>query len=69
MLDPRSVVKTLDLFEVHLRRRDYGEAERYLARALELAAMVDAEPHGVHVPPNLIVPTDEDDTPSLVFSV
>jgi eukaryotic-like serine/threonine-protein kinase len=35
-LDPRSVVKSLDLFEVHLRRRDYGEAERYLTRALEL---------------------------------
>jgi eukaryotic-like serine/threonine-protein kinase len=35
-LDPRSVVKTLDLFEVHLRRRDYAQAERYLARALEL---------------------------------
>src|SRR5918996_2486066 len=35
-LDPRSVVKTLDLFEVHLRRRDYARAERYLARAREL---------------------------------
>ena len=35
-LDPRSVVKTLDLFEVYLRRRDYAEAERYLARALVL---------------------------------
>jgi serine/threonine-protein kinase len=35
-LDPRSVVKILDLFEVHLRRRDYAEAERHLARALEL---------------------------------
>ncbi len=35
-LDPRSGVKTLDLFEVHLRRREYAEAERYLTRALEL---------------------------------
>ena len=35
-LDPRSVVKTLDLFEVHARRRDYAAAERYLSRALEL---------------------------------
>ncbi|MBA3319190.1 MAG: tetratricopeptide repeat protein, partial [Gemmatimonadales bacterium] len=35
-LDPRSAVKALDLFEVYLRRRDYGEAERYLSRALEL---------------------------------
>ena len=29
-------VKILDLFEVHLRRRDYDAAERYLTRALEL---------------------------------
>ena len=36
-LDPRSGVKTLDLFELHLRRREYADAERYLARALELA--------------------------------
>ena len=35
-LDPRSGVKILDLFEVHLRRRDYDAAERYLTRALEL---------------------------------
>ena len=35
-LDPRSVVKPLDLFEVYLRRREYAEAERYLSRALEL---------------------------------
>jgi tetratricopeptide (TPR) repeat protein len=35
-LDPRSVVKNLDLFEVHLRRREYAEAERYLKRGLEL---------------------------------
>jgi serine/threonine-protein kinase len=35
-LDPRSGVKTLDLFEVHLRRRDYDAAERYLNRVLEL---------------------------------
>ncbi|MGH7580257.1 MAG: TPR end-of-group domain-containing protein, partial [Gemmatimonadales bacterium] len=35
-LDPRSVVKQLDLFEVHLRRRNYSEAEKYLTRALEL---------------------------------
>ena len=36
-LDPRSGVKALDLFELHLRRREYADAERYLARALELA--------------------------------
>ena len=30
------LVKSLDLVEVHLRRRDYAEAERYLNRALEL---------------------------------
>jgi serine/threonine-protein kinase len=35
-LDPRSTIKTMDLFEVHLRRRDYAEAERYLRRALDL---------------------------------
>jgi serine/threonine-protein kinase len=35
-LDPRSVVKTLDLSEVYQRRRDYAEAERYLTRALDL---------------------------------
>jgi TolB-like protein/tRNA A-37 threonylcarbamoyl transferase component Bud32/Flp pilus assembly protein TadD len=35
-LDPRSVVKQLDLFEVHLRRRNYPEAEKYLNRALAL---------------------------------
>ena len=43
-LDPRSALKSLDLFEVHLRRREYAEAERYLTRALEL------EPHSpVHL--------------------
>ncbi len=35
-LDPRSLVKNLDLFEVHLRRREYADAQRYLDRALEL---------------------------------
>jgi len=35
-LDPRSVVKNMDLFEVFLRRREYAEAERYVRRALEL---------------------------------
>jgi TolB-like protein/Flp pilus assembly protein TadD/tRNA A-37 threonylcarbamoyl transferase component Bud32 len=35
-LDPRSLVKNLDLFELYLRRRDYAEAERYVDRALEL---------------------------------
>jgi TolB-like protein/Flp pilus assembly protein TadD len=35
-LDPRSVVKALDLFEVYLRRRDYAQAERYLRRAIVL---------------------------------
>jgi TolB-like protein/tetratricopeptide (TPR) repeat protein len=35
-LDPRSLVKSLDLFELHLRRREYAEAERYVERALEL---------------------------------
>jgi tetratricopeptide (TPR) repeat protein len=35
-LDPRSVVKALDLFEVYLRRRDYAQAERYLRRAMVL---------------------------------
>ncbi|HET6576984.1 MAG TPA: protein kinase [Gemmatimonadales bacterium] len=35
-LDPRSLVKSLDLFELHLRRREYAEAERYVDRALEL---------------------------------
>jgi TolB-like protein/Flp pilus assembly protein TadD/tRNA A-37 threonylcarbamoyl transferase component Bud32 len=35
-LDPRSGVKSLDLFEVYLRQRNYTEAERYLNRALEL---------------------------------
>ena len=35
-LDPRSVIKSLDLFEVYMRRREYGPAERYLERALEL---------------------------------
>ena len=45
-LDPRSVVKTLDLFEVHLRRRNYAEAERYLnARAGAGAGL-----SGLHLP-------------------
>jgi serine/threonine-protein kinase len=35
-LDPRSLVKSLDLFELHLRRREYAEAERYVDQALEL---------------------------------
>ena len=35
-LDPRSLVKSLDLFELHLRRREYADAERYVNRALEL---------------------------------
>jgi serine/threonine-protein kinase len=35
-LDPRSVVKHMDVFEVYLRQREYGAAERYLERALAL---------------------------------
>jgi serine/threonine-protein kinase len=35
-LDPRSLVKNLDLFEVYLRRREYRQAGRYIDRALEL---------------------------------
>jgi serine/threonine-protein kinase len=35
-LDPRSLVKSLDLFELHLRRHDHINAERYVNRALEL---------------------------------
>jgi tetratricopeptide (TPR) repeat protein len=35
-LDPRAGVKSLDLFELHLRRREYAEAERYVDRVLEL---------------------------------
>jgi serine/threonine protein kinase/tetratricopeptide (TPR) repeat protein len=35
-LDPKSVVKNLDLFEVYLRRREYRQAERHVNRALEL---------------------------------
>jgi TolB-like protein/Tfp pilus assembly protein PilF len=35
-LDPKSMVKNLDLFEVYLRRREYREAERHVNRALEL---------------------------------
>ncbi len=35
-LDPRSGVKLLDLFEVHFRRREYAEAEKYLDRAIAL---------------------------------
>jgi serine/threonine-protein kinase len=37
-LDPRSLVKSMDLFELHLRRHDYLNAERYVNRALELEA-------------------------------
>jgi eukaryotic-like serine/threonine-protein kinase len=35
-LDPRSLVKSLDIAELHLRLREYPEAERYMQRALEL---------------------------------
>ena len=35
-LDPRSVVKHMDVFEVYLRQREYGPAEQYLNRALAL---------------------------------
>ena len=35
-LDPRSGVKSLDLFELHLRRREYAEAQRYVDRVLDL---------------------------------
>jgi len=35
-LDPRSLVKSLDIAELHLRLREYAEAERYMKRALEL---------------------------------
>ena len=35
-LDPRSVVKNLDLFEVYLRRRQYPEAQHYVDRSLQL---------------------------------
>ena len=35
-LDPRSVVKHMDLFEVYLRQRQYAAAEPYLDRALAL---------------------------------
>ena len=35
-LDPRSLVKSLDLAELHMRLREYAEAERYMSRALEL---------------------------------
>ena len=35
-LDPRSLVKSLDLAELHMRLREYAEAERYMNRALEL---------------------------------
>jgi eukaryotic-like serine/threonine-protein kinase len=35
-LDPRSVVKHMDLFEVYLRQRQYGPAEQYVDRALAL---------------------------------
>jgi eukaryotic-like serine/threonine-protein kinase len=36
-LDPRSLSKSLDLFEVYVRQRKYEEAEPYVERALELA--------------------------------
>ena len=35
-LDPRSLVKSLDIFELHLRRREYAKAQRYVDRAREL---------------------------------
>jgi TolB-like protein/tRNA A-37 threonylcarbamoyl transferase component Bud32/Tfp pilus assembly protein PilF len=35
-LDPRSLVKHMDLFEVYLRQRQYGAAEQYVDRALAL---------------------------------
>jgi TolB-like protein/Tfp pilus assembly protein PilF/tRNA A-37 threonylcarbamoyl transferase component Bud32 len=35
-LDPRSVVKHMDVFEVYLRQRQYGAAEQYVERALAL---------------------------------
>jgi TolB-like protein/Flp pilus assembly protein TadD len=35
-LDPRSVVKHMDLFEVYLRQRQYAAAELYVDRALAL---------------------------------
>jgi serine/threonine-protein kinase len=35
-LDPRSAVKNLDLFELHLRRREYDLAQRYVDRVVEL---------------------------------
>jgi serine/threonine-protein kinase len=35
-LDPRSVVKHMDVFEVYLRQRQFGAAEQYLERALAL---------------------------------
>jgi TolB-like protein/Flp pilus assembly protein TadD len=35
-LDPRSVVKHMDVFEVYLRQRQYGSAGQYVDRALAL---------------------------------
>jgi serine/threonine-protein kinase len=35
-LDPRSVVKQMDVFEVYLRQREYAPAERFVDRALAL---------------------------------
>jgi serine/threonine-protein kinase len=35
-LDPRSVVKQMDVFEVYLRQRQYAPAERFVDRALAL---------------------------------
>ena len=35
-LDPRSLVKHMDVFEVYLRQRQYGAAEQYVDRALAL---------------------------------
>ena len=35
-LDPRSLVKHMDVFEVYLRQRQYGAAEQYVDRAIAL---------------------------------
>jgi serine/threonine-protein kinase len=60
-LDPRSVVKLLDLFEVHVRRRNYAEAERYLKRALELEP--DSPAYIFHA---LLIVTRDGDYPAAV---